>query len=374
MKDEINIKFGEGLLSGILSFVLSLMCLLGVVAFYFPEYLTTPDLRQNYSVDFIRQLMFFSLILAGGLASFNIIRSLNLFKTRKRHYLGIVSWVFILITLFLGANTVPVGDFPDNKPYLGLDWLILDLLGSSLIFITIEKIFPFRDQPIFRLGWQTDLNHFLLNHLLIGFMLFVTNHFLNATFSWISQTGSAEFLQSLHFGVQLFLVILFADLMQYWGHRAYHEIPLLWRFHGIHHSAKRLDWIAGSRQHVLEIIVTRCLVLIPVLMLGFSQAVIDMYIIVVGLQAVFNHANVQFNFGWLKYVIVTPQFHHWHHSSDKAAIDKNYAAHFSFLDYLFGTAVKGEKEWPNEYGVVGDYVPDGLWRQQLHPFKKNHKL
>ena len=109
--------------------------------------------------------------------------------------------------------------------------------------------------------------------------------------------------------------------------------------------------------------------LTPNFLLGLSKTVIDIYVIIVGLQAVFNHANVQLKFGWLKYIIVTPQFHHWHHASDDAAIDRNYAAHFAFLDYLLGTAVKNQAQWPESYGVVGDYVPDGMYKQQLFPFK-----
>ncbi len=132
-----------------------------------------------------------------------------------------------------------------------------------------------------------------------------------------------------------------------------------------------MDWLAGSRQHILELIATRCLVLTPIFVLGFSKQLLDAYVIIVGLQAVFNHANVQVKFGWLRYLIVTPQFHHWHHSSDDAAIDRNYAAHFSFLDYLLGTAVLNQKEWPDEYGVVGDYVPEGMLKQQAFPFRAN---
>jgi len=364
--NETKLSFGEGIISGIIALTLAGLSLLGVLAFYFPEYLTTPDLRKAYSVEFIRQLMFYALIIAGGLATFNIVRNFD--NSSKR--LGIFTWLLISITILLGANNIEVKEFAAGKPYIGLDWFILDLLGSSLIFIAIEKIWPFRDQAVFRLGWKTDFNYFLLNHLLIGFMLLVTNHIVYNVFGWVAGLGTAEFIQVAPFIVQLFLIILFADLVQYWTHRAYHEVPFLWRFHAVHHSAKRMDWMAGSRQHVLEIIATRCLVLVPVFLLGFSKSVIDAYIIIVGLQAVFNHANAKFNFGWLEYIIVTPQFHHWHHGSDRAAIDRNYAAHFSFLDYLFGSAVKGEEEWPKDYGVVGDYMPDGLWKQQLFPFKK----
>ena len=120
--------------------------------------------------------------------------------------------------------------------------------------------------------------------------------------------------------------------------------------------------------HVLELIVTRVLVLGSLYVLGFEKTVMDVYIIVVGFQAVFNHANVHLPWGPLKYVIVTPDFHHWHHSSDEIAIDKNYAAHFSFIDYLFGSAIKGQTGFPQNYGVFGDYMPDGFTAQQRFPF------
>jgi sterol desaturase/sphingolipid hydroxylase (fatty acid hydroxylase superfamily) len=156
--------------------------------------------------------------------------------------------------------------------------------------------------------------------------------------------------------------------VQYWTHRAYHEVPVLWRLHAVHHSAKHMDWMAGSRQHILEILITRTLVLAPIFTLGFSKEVIDAYIIVVGFQAVFNHANVSARLGPLRYLIVTPNFHHWHHSQDQEALDKNYSAHYAFLDYLFGTAVKSTKLWPEQYGVLGDYVPNGFWKQVKFPF------
>ena len=93
------------------------------------------------------------------------------------------------------------------------------------------------------------------------------------------------------------LCILVADLAQYWTHRAYHEIPFLWRFHAVHHSAKTMDWLAGSRQHVFEIIATRVLVLAPLYRARLPRGVINAYIIIVGFQAVFNHANVHLPLG-----------------------------------------------------------------------------
>ena len=359
-----HLQIGEGNISGYIACFLAILSCLGVLAFHFPEYLTTPELRKSYSVDFLRQLMFASLLVSGSLGLLNFVRNTN-----KR--LGATAWFFIILAIMFGGPNVEVNEFATNTPYIGLDWFILDLLGSTLIFIVIEKLLPHRkEQKILRSEWRGDLNHFFVNHLIIGFVLLVTNQFVHYGFGWAVSSTVQGYIEQTPFVVQLFLIILVADLMQYWVHRAYHEVPLLWRFHGVHHSAKEMDWLAGSRQHILEILVTRSLVLTPIFVLGFSQQIISLYVIIVGLQAVFNHANVRVKFGWLQYFMVTPQFHHWHHASDKAAIDRNYAAHFSFLDYAFGTAVKGQKEWPQAYGVVGDYMPVGMLKQQVYPFKR----
>lgn len=336
-----ELRPGYGLLSGVIALVLALLCFLGVIAFHFPEYLTTPELRRSYDVETLRTVMFWCMVLSGGLALFNLV-------TGRKRWLSTVAFAIVVLTALLGGHRVAVEDFPDNTPYIGLDWLILDLLGSALIFIFIEKLFALRrEQPIFRAEWQTDLHHFIVNHLLVGFVLLATNLLVHRMFGWAANEGVRLWVQQLPWPVALFLAVLVADLVQYWTHRAYHEVPLLWRLHAVHHSVKSMDWLAGSRQHVIELLITRTLVMAPIWLLGFSKEVIDAYIIIVGFQAVFNHANVSVRLGPLSYLIVTPNFHHWHHSQDNEAIDKNYAAHFAFLDYLFGTAVKADRKWPN---------------------------
>ena len=172
------------------------------------------------------------------------------------------------------------------------------------------------------------------------------NFLLNHVFGWLVVSDFQQTIRHIPFLPQLLLCILVADLAQYWTHRAYHEVPYLWRYHAVHHSAKTMDWLAGSRQHMFEVIFTRVCVLAPLFVLGFSEGVMNAYIIIVGFQAVFNHANVHLPWGPLKYLIVTPDFHHWHHSQDDEAIDRNYAAHYAFLDYIFGTAVKVPKDRP----------------------------
>ncbi|MBK6613528.1 sterol desaturase family protein [Ottowia sp.] len=354
---------GRGLVSGTIALTLAILCLLGVLAFHFPEYLTTPELRRGYDVGMLRTLLFWSMVIAGSLALVNIIFD-------RARWLSSFAFLLVALAVLLGGHKVAVDpDFPDHTPYIGLDWFILDLLGSSLIFIFIEKLFPLRrGQPVFRPEWQTDLTHFIVNHMVVGFILLATNLLVHQLFGWAAHDGIRGWVAGLNFWVALLLIILVADLVQYWTHRAYHEVPLLWRLHAVHHSVKSMDWMAGSRQHILELLITRTLVLAPIYVLGFSKDVIDAYIVIVGFQAVFNHCNVSVRLGPLRYVIVTPNFHHWHHSQDDEAIDKNYAAHYAFLDHLFGTAVQSDRPWPERYGVVGDYVPDGFIRQFKFPF------
>lgn len=362
-----ELRPGRGLVSGIVALALALLCLLGVLAFHFPEYLTTPELRRQYSVELLRQVMLAALLVSGGLSLANIILG-------RSRWLSGTALLVVLVATALGGNRVPVGDFPDNTPYIGMDWFILDLLGSTMVFVLIEKLFPlYKGQPVFRLEWQTDFTHFVVNHFLVGLTLLIVNYLIHRVFGWALYAPLQAAVQGLPFLVELFACLLAADLVQYWTHRAYHEVPFLWRFHAVHHSTKVMDWMAGSRLHLLEVVTTRVSILGVLFVLGFEKAVMDAYIVIVGFQAVFNHANVSLPWGPLKYVLVTPDFHHWHHSSDRAALDRNYSAHFAFLDYLFGTAVKADRAFPEKYGVLGDYMPAGFVRQQLFPFTYREK-
>jgi sterol desaturase/sphingolipid hydroxylase (fatty acid hydroxylase superfamily) len=357
-----ELRPGKGLASGVLALTLAILSLLAVVGFHFPAYTSTPELRALYDVDTLRRVLFGAMLFAGMIAVFNVVMG-------RVRWLSLAAFVFLGLAQLLGGATVPIGDFADDTPYIGLDFFILDLLGSTIVFVLIEKLFALRrEQPIFRPEWQTDLQHFVINHLSVGLVLVVVNRIIHGAFGWAESDTLRGVVQGLPFVPALLLCILVADLSQYWLHRAYHEVGFLWRFHSVHHSAKSMDWLAGSRQHIFELILTRVLVLGPIFVLGFTQRVVDAYVIVVGFQAVFNHANVSARLGPLRYVIVTPNFHHWHHSRDTEAIDRNYAAHFAFLDYLFGTAVTANRAWPDRYGVVGDYVPEGFFRQFLFPF------
>jgi lathosterol oxidase len=178
-------------------------------------------------------------------------------------------------------------------------------------------------------------------------------------------------VRSLPGVLQFFLLILVADFTQYWVHRAFHAVPWLWRFHAVHHSAEQMDWLAGSRLHLVDVAVTRGLTYVPIYVLGFADGPLFAYLVVVSAQATFIHANVRFTFGPLRWLVATPQFHHWHHAADAEAVDKNFAVHLPVLDVVFGTAHLPDR-WPSRYGLCGGAAPpDGYVRQLLWPFREH---
>ena len=366
--NQHGFKFGEGKISGSISIFLGLLAVGGVLCFHFPEYLTTPELRTKYNVDtmriVLRAAMFLS-ILMGTLAFF-------LGKGKRLGFGGIC---LTIVAQLLGGATIEVGDFESSRISFGLDWLVLDLLSSTLIFVFLEKLFAHKkDQPVLRPEWRQDLSFFAFNHLVIGYVLLVVTKFSQSIFGWAVNANVQGFVQSQPVWAQFLAAIVVADFMQYWSHRAMHEVPMLWKFHSVHHSPPAMDWLSGSRLHICEMLATRCLVFLPIFLLGFSPNAINAYVVFVGFQAVLNHANVELSFGPLRHVLVTPHFHHWHHASDEKAIDMNYAAHTPVLDRVFGTHLDvSPEEWPKSYGVVGKALPLGILRQHLYPFRKSDK-
>ena len=170
---------------------------------------------------------------------------------------------------------------------------------------------------------------------------------------------------------ELFFALLVTDIFQYWVHRIFHIHHYLWRFHSIHHSIQNMDWLAGSRIHFIDVFFTRSITYIPIYILGFSTLTFNVFIIFIAIHTVLIHANTNINFGFFKYIITTPQFHHWHHCKDPKYYGKNFAVVFPFLDRIFGTYYLPNREWPSETGLIDASFPKGFINQFTFPFNRN---
>lgn len=364
---EKSFRVGEGRISGYLSIFLGVMSFLAVLCFHFPEYLTTKDLRAAYDVKLLQKVLMVAMwtsLFFGGLT----------FVLGKRKRMGAIGMLFTLLAFALGGYHVPGRAVKAVKISLGLDWMLLDFFGSALMFIFIEKVWPkYEDQAILRPEWQLDLFYFGLNHLLVGVLLLIGNNFAPSFFGWFVNDRVQSGMQSLPIWGQVLILIVCADFVLYWSHRLFHEVAWLWPIHAVHHCVEHMDWLAGSRNHIFQTIVDRSLAMVPLYLLGPDKNALDAYVVFAALQAVFVHANVGIPTGPLKWIIATPQFHHWHHSSDKPAIDTNYAVHLPLWDMIFGTFHMPDEHWPKEYGTT-KRLPRTFFGQLLHPFRAHNEV
>lgn len=363
-KEDVELSFGQGLISGYLSALLGFLALCGVLCFRFPALLTSEEFRAAYTQDFVRSLLFWALVVA----YFAGIISYVLNKSKRLAWIGIGT---AFLASLLGGSRISIAPFESTPYSFGLDWFAISFLFSMLIFIPIEKAFALhRDQKVLRKGWRVDLMYFIVSHLLIQFIFLWTNAFAGMAFGWAATEGLQTGIRSLPIWVQFLLAVFLADMFQYWSHRLHHKVGFLWRFHSIHHSSESMDWLAGSRTHLGEVFMTRAVVMVPLYVCGFSEPALNAYVILVGIQAVAIHANVGFNFGPLRYVLATPQFHHWHHAKDSEYCDANYAVHLPLIDMMFGTYKCPKGQWPEEYGVVAGEPPPTFLSQLVHPFRR----
>jgi sterol desaturase/sphingolipid hydroxylase (fatty acid hydroxylase superfamily) len=350
--------FGYGFISGLLSAILGIAGFAAVLCLHFPQYLTHAQLRSFYALGYLRAIIHVTLV-----ASF-LLGSVSAFL-RANKLLALTGIGFTLAAALLGGSRVPVEGEVGSGSWLGLDFFVLNLLLYSAVFIPLERLFALRaEQPVFRREWVVDLTYFFINSLLIEILAIFTLKPALILFDWARVAWVSGAVGSLPIVVQVPALLLVADFTQYWVHRTFHATPWLWPFHAIHHSAEEMDWLAGSRLHLIDVIVTRGLTYVPIFVLGFSEAALIVYVFLVAAQATFIHANVRWQFRPVRRIIATPAFHHWHHSAEREAIDKNFAVHTPLWDILFGTYYLPDR-WPAAYGLSGRRDVPSRWITQL---------
>lgn len=140
------------------------------------------------------------------------------------------------------------------------------------------------------------------------------------------------------------LAVVSMDFFYYWLHRAEHRIPILWRFHSVHHSIERMSQPAGYH-HPTDPILIAIFCVLPTVALVSAPS-----IVLIGALHTFHqyylHSGTALNFGPLSAIIADNRTHRIHHSTDERHQNRNFAASFFLWDRLFGTAYKPGTEWP----------------------------
>lgn len=360
--DDAPRHFGSGWISGVTGVFLGATALGAVLVLHFPDLLTAAELRARYPLPLMRALI--ELVI--GVAF--LASCLNLLLRRSKA-LGLTGLALTLGAVVLGGAEVEIrGDF-DRSIHFGLDWFLLNLLVFAVVFVPLERAFPLRPgQPVLRAGWSTDLGYFFVNHVGIQLLTFLSLWPAMALAQALGMAAVSRVVSAQPVWLQVLELMLLADLVQYWVHRAFHRWPLLWRFHSVHHSIREMDWLAGSRLHLVDVVVTRALVVLPAFVLGFAEPALYAWLVVIALHGVLNHVNLRFRLRVLEQLLVTPRFHHWHHAVTPP--DRNFAVHFPWLDRLFGTHYLPGDRWPDELGIQGHPVPAGFLAQLAWPLRR----
>lgn len=358
--DNESTGFGSGWWSAILSAFFGSLAFGAVICLHYPQLLTSPELRGFYPMHAMRvliQVLILASLVFGTYASI----------VRRKKNLAFAGMLFATAATALGGSTVPINGALRDGPAIGLDWFLVDMLLMAFIYVPLERLWPqYPEQGTFRPQWTLDVVYFMSTHLPIQILSFLVLLPATQAVKYLGVPALQHAIARLPWLLQFFLAVVVADLAEYWIHFALHKVPFLWRFHSIHHSSKALDWIAGSRSHFVDDTLVRGAVLAP-LMLGFSRSILLAYLIFVTLHATWTHCNFRPNAKWLEKFMVMPRYHHWHHTSQKEGIDKNFAIHFPWIDRIFGTYYYPE-HWPERYGLDNQEIAPGFIGQTIEPF------
>ncbi len=279
------------------------------------------------------------------------------------HYAGEVDssrgrrrWVGRLIALALIVGSL----FVDRS-------VIVILPVLFILVVPFEKLFPrHRGQSLRRPGLGVDISHALASPVLgaVGLAAAVVIGVLSL--AWVPGLALRPLVTLIPAPVLPLAGIALFDLASYWVHRWCHEVPLLWKFHAVHHSTEQLDWVSGFRNHPFD----GAIVAAPFFLLiaaGFDATFTGVLAIVQVLTGLFLHANVRWRLKPLQRIVITPEFHHWHHTNEPDAHHANYSVFLPLWDIVFGTYFMPVDRRPQVYGI-DEFMAPTLLGQLGHPF------
>lgn len=149
----------------------------------------------------------------------------------------------------------------------------------------------------------------------------------------------------LGFSTPAILGIILLDLLIYWQHRIFHEMPLLWHLHKVHHSDPHIDVSTAVRFHPVEIFLSMLIKFAAILLLGIPAVAVMLFEVILNGMALFNHSNANIpGDKWLRFLVVTPDMHRVHHSVHMNETNSNYGFNIPWWDRLFGSYVAQPKD------------------------------
>ena len=223
----------------------------------------------------------------------------------------------------------------ENEALIRLASFCAILLG----LLVLETIYPRRTQTQSRmLRWTNNFAVSLLNTILLR-LLFPAAAVGLALHQEGSGFGLFEWL-NLPLIISVVASVIILDFLIYAQHVILHQVPILWRVHRMHHSDLEIDVTTGARFHPIEIILSMLVKLFAVWILGAPAIAVIIFEVLLNALAMFNHSNLNLPLNideQLRKVIVTPDMHRVHHSTDTNEMNSNYGFCLSCWDRWLNT-------------------------------------
>ena len=229
-------------------------------------------------------------------------------------------------------------------------WGSISAYGEAVAFAAVvatlfEVLLPGKQKQSIKSRLRGAAFWFIYLLVSVGFAALLTHYLqiysITPVFDFdLSGTLTSENIIVAVFGYTLapFAGIFAYDAFYYWLHRLQHKVPILWRFHSVHHSIRELNAV-NNYHHVSEEIFRVPFVVIPtVLLFKVTAPVVIVQLLLIRVLGMLIHANTKLRFGPFKYIIQEPRYHRIHHSLEEPHFDKNFATYFPIFDVLFGTA------------------------------------
>lgn len=235
------------------------------------------------------------------------------------------------------------------------------------VFAALERYFACNPrQPAFSKAMGVDLVYCALGPVYAGLAPGGAALFAQAALGGRAPHLLGAWLTSAPMWTQVLLLLGLTDLAQYWLHRLFHS-RWLWPLHAIHHSAEMVHWTTTFRVHPLNYLLYTTSLAIVARLLGFAPQAFLWAAPILFLFGALAHANLDWSFGPLKWIVVSPIFHRWHHSLDATARDRNFAPLFPLWDLMFQTFHMPPGAKPEAYGV--EDFPHGFFAQIAYPLR-----
>ena len=248
-----------------------------------------------------------------------------------------------------------------------MDYTAIFILAC--IFIPLERLLPLHpEQRTLRRDWLNDVVYVLVNGIVVRAGFTVVAGALMLGVVQLVGPNPIQWTGAMPLWAQVLMAIVVADIGYYAAHRICHSVPALWKFHAVHHSIEEMDWLATHRVHPVDQIFSSTLSLLPVWCMGFTLEALVIHQAIYQAHALLLHSNVRIKFGPLKWLVASPEYHHWHHANERDAYDRNFAAQLSIIDVIARTMFMPVRRAPKSYGLNED-IPRSYPMQLIHPFR-----